>query len=106
MPLTLPLIAVIAGCGGGASNSSAGHPAAPKTVTIADFKFGAPVTVPVGTKVTWVNRDRAPHTATGTGFDTGTLTRGQRASHVFAKAGTYAYVCQLHPFMRGTVIVR
>ncbi|EIT90761.1 hypothetical protein MA3A0122R_5078 [Mycobacteroides abscessus 3A-0122-R] len=27
-------------------------------------------------------------------------------SHQFTKAGTYTYVCGIHPFMKATVVVR
>ena len=77
-------------------------------VTISDFQFGpATITVPVGGTVTWTNSGPSPHTATasGGGFDTGTLSKGQSASHTFGQAGTFAYFCKIHPFMRGTVVV-
>jgi len=94
-----------------ASSSSASAPAAKGAVTvdIADFKF-APidVTVKAGTKVSWVNRDTAPHTATldgAGGFDTGTLNKGDKKAVWFEKPGTYAYICAFHPFMKATVVV-
>ena len=80
----------------------------PATVTIEGFAFDPPtLEVAVGTTVTWVNRDEAPHTATGDGgeFDTGRLDQGQSGSHTFDQAGTYAYRCNFHPEMGGTVIV-
>jgi plastocyanin len=81
-----------------------------RTVDIADFKY-EPVTVTVkaGSKVSWVNHDGAPHTATAAGsdgFDTGTLKKGDRRTLTLARAGTYAYVCEFHPFMKATVVVR
>jgi LPXTG-motif cell wall-anchored protein len=77
-------------------------------VTIADFSFRAPtITVRVGQTVTWTNRGPSSHTATaGDGsFDTGVLRKGASASHRFARAGTFAYQCKIHPFMKGTVRV-
>ncbi|MBV9310358.1 MAG: cupredoxin family copper-binding protein [Solirubrobacterales bacterium] len=77
-------------------------------VTISDFQFGpATITIHVGDTVTWSNSGPSPHTATanGGGFDTGTLNRGQSASHTFQQAGTFAYFCKIHPFMHGTVVV-
>jgi LPXTG-motif cell wall-anchored protein len=75
-------------------------------VTIKDFSFGpSSVTVHAGDTVTWTNAGPSPHTATGTGFDTGTLKKGQSGSHTFAQAGTFSYVCTIHPFMKGTVVV-
>jgi plastocyanin len=80
--------------------------AASGSVTIRDFSFGPSViTVNAGETVTWVNDGPSAHTATGSGFDTGTLKKGQSASHTFASAGTFSYHCSLHPFMKGTVTV-
>ena len=82
--------------------------AADTAVTIAGFAFGpSSVTVQVGDSVTWTNEDAAPHTATagGSSFDTGTIGNGASASVTFATAGTYAYICEFHPTMTGTVVV-
>jgi plastocyanin len=99
-----------------ASGDSAPKPSAPSepkpaaashaTVTIKDFKFGpARVAVNVGAKVTFTNADRAPHTATATpGFDTGVLAKGKSRTVTIAKAGTFDYVCQLHPYMKATIV--
>jgi plastocyanin len=70
------------------------------------------VQVDAGTKVTWTNRDSAPHTATAAddaqreAFDTKVIKHNASASVVFDKPGTYAYICDLHPFMKATVVVR
>lgn len=61
--------------------------------------------VPVGTELAWVNRDPAPHTATGEGFDTGRLQQDARGTVAFTEAGTFEYVCTIHPAMRGRVTV-
>ncbi len=92
---------------------AAGPPAAADAAQIKDFKFvPAAITVPAGTKITFTNQDSAPHTATSGGspnadgvFDTGTLTKGQSRSVTLSEAGTFAYYCALHPFMKATVIV-
>ena len=77
-------------------------------VEIADFAYGPdPVTVQVGGKVTWLNQDSAPHTATADdgSFDTGTLEEGKLKSETFKEPGTYTYFCEIHPTMHGTVEV-
>jgi plastocyanin len=82
--------------------------AAAGSVTIKDFSFGpSSISVHVGDTVTWVNNGPTDHTATaGNGsFDTGTLKKGQSASHTFTSAGTVSYICSIHPFMKGTVVV-
>lgn len=81
--------------------------AADSAVSIAGFAFGpGSVSIEVGDTVTWTNDDNAPHTATAAGdFDTGTIAVGESASVTFDTAGTYDYVCSIHPTMSGTVIV-
>ena len=71
------------------------------------------VEVDAGTSVVWQNRDSAPHTATAAddaeraAFDTKVVKEGQGSTPVtFGKPGTYAYICDLHPFMKGAVVVR
>jgi plastocyanin len=76
--------------------------------TISDFKFTpGTLTIHVGDTVTWTNDGPTDHTATANdgSFNTGTLKKGQSASHTFSKAGTFAYICAIHPFMKGTIVV-
>jgi plastocyanin len=77
-------------------------------VEIEDFAYNPdPVTIEEGGKVIWINRDSAPHTATAEddSFDTGTLEEGKLKSESFKQAGTYEYICSIHPDMHGTVEV-
>jgi len=92
-----------------------GEPArAGDKVQIKDFLYDpAALTVSAGTKLTFTNQDNAPHTATSGSsptadgvFDTGTLTKGQSKTISATKTGTFAYYCAIHPFMKGTVIVK
>jgi plastocyanin len=79
------------------------------TVSISGYAFHpATITVPAGTKVTFTNHDQTAHTATGSGsgFDTGTVAPGRSATVTLRRPGTYRYVCQFHPFMQGTIVVR
>ncbi len=93
---------------GAKPSPSASSSAARATVKIKGFKFKPPtLRIRRGTRVVFVNRDGAPHTATRRGsFDTGTLRRGQKAAVRFRKRGTYRYICTIHPFMRGKIVVR
>ena len=73
------------------------------------------VTIEVGDSVTWTNDGRLPHTATAAGeFDTGLLqpkdavfvgSPGQSYTVTFNEAGTFPYICTIHPDMTGTVVV-
>ena len=79
------------------------------TVDIRDFTFiPADLTINADTKVTWVNYDSAPHTATGTAddWDTGRLDQDDRAAVVFDRAASFPYFCVYHPDMKGVVTVR
>lgn len=104
--LTLALIVV----GFTAHSRRAGAQAADANeIVIQNFAFEpATLTVKVGTKVTWVNRDDEPHTATATDkrFNSKTLENGDRFSTEFTAPGTYKYYCALHPKMTGQVIVK
>ena len=86
-------------------------PQAPDQITIDNFAFKpAELTVKAGTKVTWVNHDDVPHTATSSAkpraFDSGTLDTDDKFSHVFNQPGTYEYFCAVHPHMKGRVTVK
>ncbi len=88
----------------------AATPAAPMTASIrlAGGQFSpTSVTVGVGGTVTWLNDDGSKHTVTADNatFDSGTFGAGATFTHTFTTAGTYAYGCDFHGNMRGTVIV-
>lgn len=77
-------------------------------VDIKEFMYGPKdMTVPVGTKVTWVNDDEIPHTVAETHkvFRSGALDTGDSYSWVFNTPGEYEYFCALHPQMIGKIVV-
>jgi plastocyanin len=78
-------------------------------VKIDNFSFGpGTLTVPVGTTVTWTNRDDIPHTIVSTEgvFKSKVLDTDEKFAYTFGKAGTYPYFCSIHPKMTGKVIVQ
>jgi plastocyanin len=80
-----------------------------KQVAISGYAYApAKITVTPGTRITFTNHDRTAHTATSTvtGFDSGTIKPGKRASITVTKPGTYTYYCQFHAFMHGTITVK
>lgn len=83
-------------------------PAGANQVAIDGFAF-APITltVPAGTTVIWTNRDEEPHTvaASDGSFHSPGMGTGATFAHTFSTAGTFDYVCSIHPMMRGTVVV-
>jgi plastocyanin len=78
-------------------------------VVIQDFVFKpAELTVSAGTKVTWINKDEAPHTATSVDkkFNSGGMDTDDKFSFVFNDKGEYPYFCALHPQMKATITVK
>ena len=82
--------------------------AADQDVAISGFSFSPrTVTVNVGDSVTWTNSDAQTHTATsGSAWDTGDIGNGESKSITMRRAGTFEYICAIHPTMTGTVVVR
>jgi plastocyanin len=109
------LAALVLGMGAfGASQRNRVTSAQEKTSTVEvkidNFSFGPLTpTVPVGTTVTWINRDDIPHTVVSTDdsktFKSKVLDTDEKFSFTFRKAGTYPYFCSIHPKMTGKVIV-
>ncbi len=114
--LTLAVVASLPACSGGygaanpTTTSKTSAPAASgNSVSISGFAFSpATLTVSVGTTVTWTNNDSTTHTITSdTGvFNSGNVANGKTYSYKFTTAGTYAYHCSIHSYMKGTVIVQ
>jgi plastocyanin len=93
---------------GGNAPAPSGDAVRSAEIEIEDFSYRPdPVTIEEGGKVIWKNRDSAPHTATAanSSFDTGTIEEDKLKSETFKEAGTYDYVCSIHPQMHGTVEV-
>ena len=69
----------------------------------------ATLTIKVGTQVVWTNTTDAPHTVTsdmaGVFGTTGNLTQNHTFMFTFPSAGTFAYHCNVHPYMKATITV-
>lgn len=88
--------------------ASPAQPQSSLSVDIQNFAFSpATITVPVGTTITWTNRDSADHTVTSRSgvFNSGTLSPNDTFSFTFNTPGTFDYFCRIHPSMTATVIV-
>ena len=99
---TLAVAALLAGV------ASLGASPEAHVVHVKDFAFHpASLTVSVGDRVTFQNDDDEAHTVTATdkSFDSAGLDNGQTWAHTFDKPGTYTYLCALHPYMKGKIIV-
>lgn len=83
-------------------------------VTIVNYAFSPDnVTIPVNTTVRWTNMDRVVHTVTfghhgeehAGEVDSGAMGHMAAFVYTFTEPGVYAYHCDPHPYMTGTVIV-
>ncbi|HEV7421299.1 MAG TPA: cupredoxin family copper-binding protein [Mycobacterium sp.] len=91
----------------GAAPTISAAPAA-NAVNIDNFAFvPATLTIKAGSTVTWTNKDEDPHTVVADGgtFRSQALSSGGTYSFTFPAAGTFDYVCSVHPFMHGSVEV-
>ena len=113
---------LLAACGGEAPSSptptasSQSSPTSTTTVTKVKIvenngKYAfdpATITIKKGTQVVWTNMSDGPHTVTS---DTGTfntpnqITENQTFTFTFTTAGTFTYHCNIHSYMKATIIV-
>jgi plastocyanin len=78
-------------------------------IKIDNFKFGPDkLTVVKGTEVTWANQDDISHSIVlaALGVRSKVLDTDKSFSYQFEKTGTFSYICGLHPFMHGQIVVR
>jgi plastocyanin len=76
-------------------------------MVISGFAFSGPDTVRVGDTILVINDDTFPHTWTSEdgGWASGTLSTGQTFFYTFETAGTFDFLCTIHPEMTGTITV-
>ena len=77
---------------------------------MSNFAFApSTLSVEVGATVQWTNHDTAPHDVTVTSGPVAVhspmLTTGQSWQYHFTVAGTYSYICSIHPDMHATLTV-
>jgi plastocyanin len=99
---------LVAGCSSGSGSAVKQSPG--DSVQIKTFAFSPKtITVARGSTVTWTNRDEILHTVTSDAtprpFDGELDGRGKTFAHRFDRAGRFAYHCERHPGMHGTVVV-
>lgn len=76
-------------------------------VLIKDFKFRPDtITINKGDVVTWTHPGPASHTVKFADSESPILKNGATYSKTFNQAGTFNYQCGIHPYMKGTVIVK
>jgi plastocyanin len=98
--------------GATATGGSAGASSAADAFVIKDFMFSLlSLTVAPGAVVTVRNEDSTTHTLTDKAdpsvFSTGDIQGGQSKTFTAPKkAGSYAFICSIHQYMTGTLVVR
>jgi plastocyanin len=103
--LVAPAALVAAGCGA----ASLGAPVTTNQIDLPkSYKFEPGIVeVSKGASVTWTNHDNFTHTVKLEDGDDHKLARGRSVTIRFPKAGTFHYLCTLHPHdMKGEVIVK
>ena len=79
-------------------------------ISIANFAFNSKtLTINKGDTITWTNNDSVPHQVKGdtlTSLSGPVITNGQSYSYTFNNIGTFAYHCNIHPSMLGSVTVQ
>jgi plastocyanin len=105
-PLAVALVCAWGLLHTGAGAIGAGKPAT-HTVVIEGTKYEPEtLTVKRGDTVVWINKDPFPHTVTAKGvFDSHDIAASRSWKYTARKAGEFAYICTLHPNMKGTLKV-
>jgi plastocyanin len=108
--LVAPAMVAMLMLAGSTKAKASDQPSAAATeIKIDNFVFGPQtITVPVGSTVTWINKDDIPHTTVSTDgvFKSKVMDTDEKFSFTFTKAGTYSYFCSVHPKMTGKVVVQ
>jgi plastocyanin len=114
------ILTFLAGCGsssgGDAGQAGATKKSAASTSSRVHMVASGPtyafqprqITVHPGSTVTWTNDSSADHTVTADSgvWSSATISHGQSYRRTFTKPGRYEYVCGLHGYMTGIVVVK
>jgi plastocyanin len=106
-------VLVLAACSSGSSGDATTVTEPPSSdildVSIENFAFGpGEISISVGDTVLWTNDESSiTHTSTSDDglWDSGNIPAGSRFEHTFDEAGTFAYICTIHPSMTATITV-
>ena len=113
--VALGIVLIFSACGGDEVSKEerqgeAAEDAGGTPVAITNFLYEPQeIQVTPGTKVTWTNKDSAPHDVQDLSDlkipISPELLQGYSFSITYQKPGSYPYNCSLHPYMTGTVKV-
>lgn len=81
----------------------------PAAIRIDNFSFTPPtLVVAPGTTVTWTNADDEAHSVVEKDrkFKSAALDTDETFSQTFTAPGEYDYICSIHPYMTGKIVVK
>ncbi len=106
---------VIAGCTSSSSPSpgpvastASTSTASQNSVAIQNYAFSpSTLTIQKGANVTWTNYDSVQHhvVSDSSAFSSPLLNKGDTYTHQFNNTGSFSYICSIHPYMKGTIVV-
>jgi plastocyanin len=106
---------VIAGCTSSSSpspgpvtSSASTSTASQNPVAIQNYAFSpSTLTIQKGANVTWTNYDSVQHhvVSDSSAFSSPLLNKGDTYTHQFNNTGSFSYICSIHPYMKGTIVV-
>jgi plastocyanin len=103
---SIPLEEVDNGGAAGAEETGTGTGSDIVNVEIRNYKYiPQNITLKVGQTVMWTNNDTVLHDVVGSGIESDYLQKGEKFTYTFEEEGTYQYICTIHPWMEGEVIV-
>ena len=77
-------------------------------VAIQNYAFSpSTLTIQKGANVTWTNYDSVQHhvVSDSSAFSSPLLNKGDTYTHQFNNTGSFSYICSIHPYMKGTIVV-
>jgi plastocyanin len=89
-------------------NSAVTSTASQNSVAIQNYAFNpSTLTIQKGANVTWTNYDSVQHNVVSdsSAFSSPLLNKGDTYTHQFNDSGSFSYICSIHPYMKGTIVV-
>ena len=105
---------MIAGCTSSSNtspssaNNAVTSTASQNAVAIKNYVFTpSTLTIQKGASVTWTNYDSVQHNvvSNSSAFSSPLLNKGDTYTHQFNNTGSFSYICSIHPYMKGTIVV-
>ncbi len=104
------VMVMVAGCTSSSNTNPAPvtSTASQNNVSIQNYAFSpSTLTIQKGANVTWTNYDSVQHhvVSDSSAFSSPLLNKGDTYTHQFNNTGSFSYICSIHPYMKGTIVV-